>query len=247
MGALTKLSRKEQQARAQAHADRLTTVGAWEKLEAPFAFKDAHDQDVWKSAVLSKWEGVRVISPHEIIRILSEAKVSFVLVGAHGLAGWRKEPRATEDVDLVVAQKHLKKATKVLCAAYPNLAPEDLTVVIRLRDRESGNVEIDLMKPVQQPYREVFHHTYLIRETEHPYRIPSLEMALVMKYSAMTSDNRQDADRYQDAHDFILMVQRNPDFDRDTVTKLGRLLYPAGGEDVLEAVRQVLAGERLKL
>ena len=31
------------------------------------------------------------ISPLEVVRVLQRAKISFVLVGAYGLAGWRKK------------------------------------------------------------------------------------------------------------------------------------------------------------
>src|SRR5262245_65164507 len=88
-----------------------------------------------------------VISPLDIIKLLNANRISFVLVGAHGLAGWLKEPRATQDVDLVVADKHLKKTTRLLLAAYPQLKPQAFEVVIRLKDRDTDVTLIDLMKP----------------------------------------------------------------------------------------------------
>jgi hypothetical protein len=117
---------------------------------------------VQKSAKLSRWWSDRVVGPNEVMAVLKRAKISFVLVGAYGLAIWRKEGRATEDVDLVIAQKQLKKAARVLCDAFPNLEPLDTPVVIRLRDQESREVVIDLMKPTQQPYREAFKHTHTV-------------------------------------------------------------------------------------
>ncbi len=197
------------------------------------------------STKLSSWGRMMAIAPLEVIRLLNRAKVSFVLVGGYGIEGWRKESRATEDVDLVVATRHLRKAVKVLCAAFPQLEPVDFDVVLRLRDRETQQVLIDLMKPVQQPYRKVFKHTKKIATGSESYRVPSLEMALAMKFSAMTSDRRQVADKYVDAHDFILMVKKNPDFDREKLAELGSLIYPEGGQDVLEMARQALADERL--
>src|SRR5713226_4265524 len=116
---------------------------------------EVHERGLWKSSQLSGFQVDNAIPPLDVIRILNDAKIPFVLVGAYGLAGWRKEPRATEDVDIVVAAKQVKKAVKFLCKAFPELEPVDLPVVVRLRLRGTDDVAIDVMKPVQQPYREL--------------------------------------------------------------------------------------------
>jgi predicted nucleotidyltransferase len=189
----------------------------------------------------------QVIPLEDVIRVLNEAKVRFVLVGAHGLAGWRNKPRATEDVDVVVAQAHLKKAVKALEKVYPRLEPIDLPVVIRMRDRESHDVLVDVMKPVQQPYCEVFKHTHATTIEGQNVRIPTLEMALVMKFSAMTSLNRAEEDKFLDAHDFMHMVKSNASCDDAKLSEIASLMYPEGGKDVVEMVRKVRAGEKLEL
>jgi len=208
---------------------------------------EAHERGLQKSSQLSGFQVDKAIPPLDVIRVLNDARISFVLVGAYGLAGWRKEPRATEDVDVVVAARQLKKAVKVLCNAFPELEPVDLPVVVRLRQRGTENVAIDVMKPVQQPYREVFKHTHSVQMGKQKYRVPSLEMAVLMKYSAMTSLNRAEEDIHQDAHDFILMVKNNQELDKEKLAELGTLLYADGGKDALELVRKALAGEKLNL
>jgi hypothetical protein len=150
-------------------------------------------------------------------------------------------------VDVVVAAKQVKKAVKVLCEAFPELEPVELPVVVRLRHRGTEDVAIDVMKPVQQPYREVFKHTHAVHSGRQKYRVPSLEMAVLMKYSAMTSLNRVEEDIYQDAHDFILIVKNNPELNKEKLAELGKLLYADCGKDVLELVRKALAGEKLNL
>ncbi len=205
------------------------------------------ERNVAKSAILSRQQMPQVIPLGDVVRVLNRAKVSFVLVGAHGLAAWRGKPRATEDVDIVVAIRQVKKAVRVLLQAFPQLEPVDLPVVVRLRLRGSEDIAIDVMKPVQQPYMEVFKHTTKLTSEGQSYRIPSLEMAIVMKYSAMISPYRADADKFQDAHDFIQILQNNPAFEKDTVAELASLIYPNAGKDVLEMTRKVLAGEKLTL
>jgi Nucleotidyl transferase AbiEii toxin, Type IV TA system len=209
--------------------------------------QEVHERQLHKSAQLSSFQVAMAIPPLGVVRVLNAAKIAFVLVGAYGLAGWRKEPRATEDVDVVVAARHVKKAVKVLLEAFTHLEAVDLPVVVRLRERGTEDVVIDVMKPVQQPYRELFKHTHAVHSQGQTYRVPSLEMAIVMKFSAMTSLYRAEEDKHQDAHDFILMVKKNPDFDRDKLADLGSLIYPDGGKHVVELARKAWAGERLLL
>jgi hypothetical protein len=77
--------------------------------------------------------------------------------------------------------------------------------------------------------------------------VPSLEMALAMKFAPMISLTRADEDRYQDAHDFIRIVKSNPQIDLEELALLGELVYHGGGAEITELVRRVRAGEKLEL
>jgi hypothetical protein len=206
---------------------------------------DVHQRNLSKSIALSGFTVEKLIPPTEVIRTLNAAKISFVLVGAYGLGGWVHQSRATEDVDVVVASKHIKKAVKVLLEEFPHLEADDHPVVVRLRDRETRDVHIDVMKPNQQLFR-AFKNVSTVSSKGQTYRIPTLEMALTMKFAAMISLHRQDEAKHIDAHDFILMVKSNPEIDFKKVGELGNLVYPEGGKELVEKVRQVRAGEKLQ-
>ncbi|MFO0969018.1 MAG: hypothetical protein U0793_25985 [Gemmataceae bacterium] len=199
------------------------------------------------STFLSRLYVPKMITPAQVIRVLNEHKISFVLVGLHGLSGWMREPRSTQDVDVVVAARQVKKAVRALLAEFPQLEPEDLEVVTRLKHRETGDVLIDVMKPIQPPHRDIFKNTLTVKEKGQTYRIPTLEMALVMKFAPMISLTRADRDKFQDAHDFILMVEKNAEIDLDELARLGDIVYNGGGKEVVELVRKVRAGEKLVL
>ena len=47
--------------------------------------------------------------------------------------------------------------------------------------------------------------------------------------------------------DFIRIVKINPNIDLETLAELGDLVYPGGGLEIVEKVRQVRAGEKLLL
>ena len=209
--------------------------------------RDVHAHSLVKSSDLSGFYIEHAISPQQVVTVLNRAKVSFVLAGAHGLSGWIGKPRATEDVDVIVASRHHKKAVKALLVAFTQMLAEDLPVVTRLRHRETQEVAIDVMKPNQQLFREIFKHTHDVRSHGLSYRIPSLEMALAMKFAPMVSLYRRDIDKYQDAHDFGYMVTTNLNIDVKKLSELGDLVYPGGGKEIVDKVEQVRRGETLKL
>jgi len=51
-----------------------------------------------------------MVTPEVVIKVLNKAKVKFVLMGTHGIGGWRSEPRATQDVDVLISKSHHRKA-----------------------------------------------------------------------------------------------------------------------------------------
>jgi hypothetical protein len=208
---------------------------------------DPHALGLFKSSKLSGLYVPHFIRPEEVIGVLNAAKVSFTLVGAHGLGGWTGKPRATEDVDVIVVQRHVKKAVAALTAAFPNLGVDDQPAVVRLRDRGTGAIAIDVMKPNQAIIHAALKHTHTVRSGRMSYKVPSLEMALALKFAPMVSLNRSDLDKQQDAVDFGRMVVNNTKLDLDQLATLGDFVYPGGGKEIVEFVRRVRAGEQLIL
>ena len=188
-----------------------------------------------------------MISPAQVIAVLNKHAISFVLVGLHGYVAWLREPRGTMEVDVIVAARQVKKAVKALLEAFTDLEAVDLEVVTRLKRKGTEDVLIDVMKPIQQPHQQVFKHTVTVEEKGQRYRIPSLEMALAMKFAPMVSLSRADEDKHQDAHDFILLVKNNPDIDLDKLQTIAEGIYGGAGQEIAEMVRRVRAGEKLVL
>jgi len=213
----------------------------------PVQARDIHVQSLATSSALSEYYVPNLITPLEVIRTLNAASVRFMLLGVHGLGGWTREPRATKDVDVLVAARGHKKAVQALSATFPHLQAEDHEVVTRFRDPETGTVLIDVMKPNQPLYRDALKHTHPVESGGQKYLVPSLEMALAMKFSAMISLTRSDDKKHFDAGDFIRMVKANPDIDLEKLHLLGQLVYNGGGDEVVENVRKVRAGEKLTL
>ena len=187
----------------------------------------------------------RTLGPLDVIRVLQNEKIPFVLVGAYGLVGWTKRPRATEDVDVVVPLRQVKKAVRALEEAFPELKGEDYEVVARLKNRQTGHVAIDVMKPIQAPFNAIFKHTHDVTDKGVEYRVPNLEMALATKFAPLVSLGRAEVDKYSDARDFALMAINNEDFDWISLESLGESIFPGGGKEIVEKVRQAKAGQKL--
>jgi hypothetical protein len=79
------------------------------------------------------------------------------------------------------------------------------------------------------------------------FGIPSLEMSLVMKLSAMSSLYRADEDTFRDAHDFIKMATANWTLDEETVEERALGIYSNGGKDTVQMIPKVRTGEWFEL
>jgi hypothetical protein len=213
----------------------------------PVQVRDIHAQSLATSSALSEYYVPHFITPLDVIRVLNAANVRFMLLGAHGLAGWMGKPRATEDVDVLVGTRGHKKAVRALLTAFPHVQADDHEVVTRLRDAETKAVVIDVMKSNQPLYHEALKYAHLVELGGQRYQIPSLELALTMKFSAMISLTRSDDKKHFDAGDFIRMVRGNPSIDLEKLHALGQLVYNGGGDEIVEMVRKVRAGEKLTL
>ncbi|HYV38671.1 MAG TPA: hypothetical protein VE988_23505 [Gemmataceae bacterium] len=209
--------------------------------------RNVHSQSLATSTAIAGYYVMNFIPPLHIIRVLNKANVRFMLAGAHGIGGYLDETRATQDVDVVVGYRQHQKATRALLAAYPHLKADDQEVVVRLRDPESGKVLIDVMKATQPLFKEALKHTRTIVAEGESYKIPSLEMALAMKFGPMVSPNRADSKKLQDAADFTSIVVGHPEIDLEKLAELSELVYPGGEREVIELVRKIRAGERLRI
>lgn len=208
---------------------------------------DVHGSSLATSSWLSSLYVTDQIPPLDVIAVLEAAKIKYVLVGAHGLGGWTRQPRATQDVDVIVAARQVRKAVRALQAAYPALEAKEFDVVVRLGDVEANKFVIDLMKPVEKIMEAALKNRAEARSGNRTYFVPTLEMALALKFAPMISLARREAKKHFDVGDFINMIEANPDIDEAKLAELGDLVYNGGGKELVEKVGQVRRGEKLYL
>ncbi|HTU20891.1 MAG TPA: hypothetical protein VMG10_22755 [Gemmataceae bacterium] len=213
----------------------------------PVKARNIHIQSLETSTALSAYYIPKFIPPLEVFRVLNAAKVRFMLVGTHALGGWTRRPRTTTDIDILVGTRLHKKAVRVLLTAFPQLHSEEQEDETHLRDADTGQVLIDVMKENQPLYRAALRNKHPVKWKDQTYWIPSLELALAMKFTAMFSATRGSADKHCDAGDFVGMIQSNLAIDSRKLHALGQFVYNGGGGEIVEMVRKVRAGEKLTL
>jgi hypothetical protein len=198
--------------------------------------------DIALGAQLAKMQG-RPIGPAEVARVLKDAGVKYVIVGAHAANGYTGRPRATVDVDVIV--QNPKKAAKAIAAAFPHLQMQDTLVVTRFKDQELE--AIDLMKATASKlWARLLKDALEMRLENATVRVPSVEGVLAAKFAAMMSPHRRSEDKMIDGGDFIRIVKANPHINLALVEELAELLFPDAGKFVLKLVDDARAGRQLK-
>ncbi len=205
-----------------------------------------HARSILTSAAISSWHVKHMISLQQVLAALNAAGVEFVLAGAHSIGGWTKQPRATVDVDVVIAPRSHRKAIRAIQVAFPHLTTRDLDLVTRFAEPETKDVVIDLMKPKDRLIRTVFDNSIKIVLVGQPTRIPDLEMAAAMKFAAMVGVYRKISDKEQDGVDFRRIVEANPKLEVDRLARLAELVYAGGGPEVRGLVQAIHEGKRLE-
>lgn len=185
------------------------------------------------------------VTAENVIAALNRAGIRPVLMGTYGLGGYRSEARATQDVDVLVANREVRKAVRVLEEVFPYLEVVDLPVVTRFVNPVSQKVVLDVMKPNQEAVRVVFRNTIRIGQT---HRIPTLEMALASKFVAMIAPNRRSDKKMIDLGDFINVIEHNRQvLDLEKLRRLGDKVHPNGGKRILAMVADIDAGRTIQL
>jgi hypothetical protein len=214
---------------------------------------DRHAQHIEVSSFLSKlprvgveeMEMVERLAPQDIIPVLQAVGVDFVLAGAHGISGWLKEPRATQDVDFIIHGKDKRKVSDALLKAHPDWKQEKFPDVWRFKKGDAYLV--DLMVDRAPLMKRVMKEATVVTLHKRKVKIPSLESALALKFAAMTGYFRNLQKKYSDASDFIGMARPGVKLDMKLLKELGELVYSGGGEHLIQYVEDARAGRKLEI
>ena len=181
------------------------------------------------------------VTCEEVVQVIVGAGVEqWVLMGLYGYVGYLANPRATQDVDVLVAEAELEALLRALSARWPTLVLDRQQVVVRFRDPGEIAIDgemkqvIDVMRPSDDCYAAVLAEFFRIDPIT-GHRIPQLEAAIASKYAALVSPNRDWSKKAYDAADLRSMMLVNFGVvNRQRLRQLGELVFPGGGAELLE-------------
>jgi len=182
------------------------------------------------------------VKPQEVVDCLNAAGVTgWCLMGLHGYVGYLPQPRATQDVDVMVPQNQKKKAIRAVRSRWPQLQQQDFSVVVRFvdpgeLDRDGNPVPvIDLMLPFGR-FQETILRDHVINEHSGS-RIPTAEAAIVSKYAALVSPHRKFGKKQLDAADLGNLIRTlHPDYRVDVIQSLADEVWEGGGSEILQFI-----------
>ena len=164
----------------------------------------------------------------DFLNRLEEEGVDWVLVGAEAVNLYRKSPRATVDVDIVVRSKHIPRAQKILKETC--LEIEDTEVHLKgTLSPPPLQLTVDVIKSQSHPlFDEALDRQVLVEGV----RVPRLEALLALKFLSAASPWRSKEDKHQDVADFIKAFKDNrPSIDRPLLLSLGSRAHASAGEE----------------
>lgn len=183
------------------------------------------------------------VQPQQVIDCLINAGVkNWCLMGLHGYVGYLPQPRATQDVDVMVPENQKKKTVRAISERWPQLRKREYDVVIRFIDPLEIDLHgkpvpvIDVMLPFSSFHGTILNDYVRVEETTGS-RLPTLEAAIVCKYAALVSPNRKPEKKDFDAGDLRRLINSNhPNYQLDQITKLADEVWQGAGEEIVELI-----------
>jgi len=208
----------------------------------PVAKRDA-GSDLVRGAALSVQQGA-MMDPIEIAKLLNATGLKYLFVGAHAINAYTRQPRATEDIDLVA--QYPEKVRDVLTHAYPQL--EVISTIVVIRMLIDGREAIDVIRPISSKvFKASLKYGVMFNAGKTPMPVPRVEALLALKFTSMISITRPVLDRQQDAVDFGRVVQATQSIDLKLLHTLAQLAFDGGGDEALKMIALVRAGKAIQI
>jgi hypothetical protein len=218
-------------------------------------------QEVWflQQQYRRQWSDRMAASPFDLyvlLRTLTQKRIPFVLIGAHGFAAWTGRPRNTQVVDILVnGGRNLSRAVKAIRELYPQLEERSFPGLIAFFVPGEKDSVVDMIYPHRAHLAEALEDPVWTENKEEGLRcrIAALEAALSSKYGAMLNPTRDRLKRMQDIIDFSWMVRHSQDEGRQPIDlhrleMLGEKVWPGGGgKEILRMVESERAGKAISL
>ncbi len=175
-----------------------------------------------------------------VSKILTQSGIRSVMIGGLVVGCHSGRPRATQDIDVIVDVLEIPKSVIDQLGALVGSKklekhPSFLSFVKKtaLGDREV----LDIITSKAGSYGMVFDNCVTLSISGNDIYIPSVEMMVVLKYTAAVNPIRQRAKQTQDWADIYAILDANPKISVYTVSYLADLVVPGWGEDLANKIK----------
>jgi hypothetical protein len=176
-----------------------------------------------------------------ICKLAKDNDILLVLVGANAVNVYSGRPRASQDVDFVCDKPdRLIALIKKVLTNYKLKIKESAAVFKISKDNQEF---VDIIKPDNDLLRTTLSRTRRVQG----FYIPIIEVLVALKYAAMISPYRQEADQLQDAADFIRVIKNNPRLDAEKTAEYASSIHETAADEIKRFIADVRAGKRLRI
>jgi hypothetical protein len=193
------------------------------------------------AALFEKGSRASDIPPLDIAKILNRMKVFYVFGGGVIVGCWTGDPRATEDVDLILGKgAPVRKIVAAIGKIRKDLKSTIYPSVIRFEGKSPTGQRnlIDLIRPYDGVYSHAEEYFVDITVQGVPVRIPTPEMLVVMKFAAATSLTRAPLKQAQDMIDLKTVVLAQPTLDLVVVRRIANFIGPKLGAKLIRLIKR---------
>lgn len=188
----------------------------------------------------------KTITPVMVAKTLNDAGIPFVIIGAHAVGVHTGQPRATQDVDVIVDD--VPKAVQLLKKLDPKSKVRTLgkTIGTRITD-EHGKELVDVLYPTGGVRGMAFKQKKTFQVGDVDITVPTVSMMLAMKYLSMFSPVREFEKRQQDLADFSRIYSQNKKIPAEPIARMLQKANPLLAKQFLYDMGELAKGNPITL
>lgn len=191
------------------------------------------------------WEPKAVkVNAKIVVDLLCDAEIDFVMIGAHGISGWRSQPQSSQDVDLLIARHQHSRAVDVISKRFRRLMRSDDSNATRFADPVSRKTVIDVKKTGSALSRIILENALVVTGA---FGVPDLEAALVARIANVQAVDQCWSKRHWAAADIYCVVEQNKnELDLRKLKQLCNSINKGNGSKTEKIVRAILANRMIR-
>ena len=178
----------------------------------------------------------------DIINVLNNEGIENIVIGGIVVGCHSGRPRATQDIDIIIGSEPkpavIKQIGKIVKSKKVEIHPSFISFIVKsvVGDREI----VDLITSRAGSYGLVFNNFIEIKINSTLIKIPTVEMLIVLKYTAAVNPIRSLAKKSQDWADIYSIIDVNDKMNIQSIIRMANSIVPGYGDDLERKIMDVM-------